>query len=354
MAGELTVPPTALRLATVAAWAGLIVLLSAPPAAAHTRAGVATDWVSRIDTTDAVEDVEWKLYPAGEYLGMTNHGATPVTILGYDDEPYLRIGPDGVEQNLNSPTAYLNRRRDGDVAVPPRADPHAPPDWSRITSDPSYQWFDHRVHRMPGDGRASGTRWQIPFIVEGRELALTGTLTYDPGPPWWRWLVLATVAVLAAAWVASRRSGSVLRATAMVVAGVGLFNLINVWDEIAALPLSRLDIAYGVFHTLLFVGAALTGVVVALRSSAWLPLWVGSAALAFHQGLLQMQQLGAAELPTVVQPDVIRLAVATSLAQFVWTSGAALMSSVGRSPVGRPAGVVAGTRPLPSGREVPS
>ena len=32
-----------------------------------------------------------------------------MVVLGYDDEPYLRVGPRGVFENVKSPATYLNR-----------------------------------------------------------------------------------------------------------------------------------------------------------------------------------------------------------------------------------------------------
>ena len=60
-------------------------------------------------------------------------------MLGYQDEPYLRVGPDGVFENRRSPAVYLNANRRGSTAVPRSADPDAEPDWTQ----------DLRCHRRP-------------------------------------------------------------------------------------------------------------------------------------------------------------------------------------------------------------
>jgi hypothetical protein len=318
------------RASCVAALITLLVAVPATPAAAHTRAGTATDWRTELTSVPDIEGVTWRLYPTGEYLGLTNDSDEVVTILGYEREPYLRIGPDGVERNANSPTTYLNQRRDGDVSLPPRADSTAAPEWTRVTDEPRYVWLDHRVHRMPKDLRGDDVRWEVPFIVgdapergplTADRLTLTGRLFHDHGPPWWRWLAIgALVTSVALLGLKRDRLQDRIRPAAYVVAGVATFNLIHLRDEVGALPLPALDVAYGIFHNLLFIGIGLTGVAVALRrgTASLLPLGIASGAVAFHQGFLQVQQLGGAELATLWPEAMIRLAVGMSVAQLLW------------------------------------
>jgi hypothetical protein len=47
----------------------------------------------------------------GDGLRLTNDTSHDVTVLGYDGEPYLRVGPRGVFENTRSPATYLNRSR---------------------------------------------------------------------------------------------------------------------------------------------------------------------------------------------------------------------------------------------------
>ncbi|MBA3523586.1 MAG: hypothetical protein H0T85_03335 [Geodermatophilaceae bacterium] len=67
---------------------------------------------------------------------------------GYSDEPYLRIGPDSVQRNVNSPATYLNATPEGDSALPLRADPSDDQDWERVSAEPSLTCHDHRTHWM--------------------------------------------------------------------------------------------------------------------------------------------------------------------------------------------------------------
>ena len=51
----------------------------------------------------------------GDEFELVNETVTEVVVPGYSDEPYLRIGPDGVWRNANSPATYLNLDRFGRV-----------------------------------------------------------------------------------------------------------------------------------------------------------------------------------------------------------------------------------------------
>jgi hypothetical protein len=305
---------------TIAA-AIVAVVLAGSPAFAHTRASIATDWSSEITEAPNITGIAWKLYPAGEYLEVENRTEQTLVVFGYAGEPYLRIGPDGVETNLNSPATYLNSHRDGDVALPPRADDGAPPDWSHVTDSTRFSWFDHRVHRMAIDGPWNeGASWVVPFEMNGTTYSLEGRLEHDGGPAWWLPFVVA-LGLTSVALLGARREGTGrLRPAAVVVSCVAVFNLLHVPDEIAALPTSAVDVAFGVGHNILFIGAGLIGcyLVMTKDERSALPLLVASIAVAFHQGFLQLGQLGASQLPTIWPYWTIRLAVAMSVAQLLW------------------------------------
>lgn len=292
------------------------------PAAAHTRAGSATDWHSEITSAPELTGVTWRLYPTADYIEVTNDGDQDLTIRGYEGEPYLRIGPDGVRENLNSPATYLNSRRDGDVALPPNAVPSAEPDWRKVTDDTTFAWYDHRVHPMPEPWPTS-SKWEVPFEFDGRELGLRGELTVDPGPQSWVPLLVGFGIVGVATLAVRSFVTDGLRAASVVVGCVALLNLAHIPDEFLALPAAAIDTAYGVMHNALFIGVALVCAfwIFTSRTTSALVLFVGSAGIALHQGFLQVGQLGTSQLPTVWPPALIRVAVATSLAQLVLVIG---------------------------------
>jgi hypothetical protein len=114
---------------------------------------------------------------------------------GYEGEPYLRVGPDGtVELNERSPARWLNEAQLGsvDVDVPPQADAEASPVWQAVADDGVYAWHDHRIHWMSASAPPqvdTGARqaqpvmdWEVPFVVDGRDVVARGELVWYPGP----------------------------------------------------------------------------------------------------------------------------------------------------------------------------
>lgn len=142
---------------------------------------------------------------------LVNRTGKEVLIKGYDGEPYVRIGADGlVEVNLNSPTFYLNEDRFADVEVPARADAKAEPEWDEVDDSGIYSWHDHRSHYM-GLGTPSQVEdesketkvfdYSIPLTVGGKPAEMDGTLTWvgkQSGFPVLPFVALAAVIVLGA------------------------------------------------------------------------------------------------------------------------------------------------------------
>src|SRR6266487_3828879 len=114
-----------LRAGLVLALAGMVQVGSAGPAFAHAVDG-------------------------GNQLELTNHGAQEVTLLGYENEPYLRVGPAGVFQNQRSPSTFSNRSTTAPGQIPAEFSADAQPDWRRISSRPVVVFHDHRAHWSGG------------------------------------------------------------------------------------------------------------------------------------------------------------------------------------------------------------
>jgi hypothetical protein len=128
-----------------------------------------------------------------------------VTVLGYQGEPYLRVGPAGVLANLNSQATYLNKSRQGNAPIPPDlpTDPNAPPRWEQVSSGHVARWHDHRIHWMgsslpPDVRRAPGqvhvqAVWQVGLRQGSLPVTVTGELRWVPGPSPWPWVFGALV-----------------------------------------------------------------------------------------------------------------------------------------------------------------
>ncbi|MCU1485651.1 MAG: hypothetical protein JWN67_2397, partial [Actinomycetia bacterium] len=92
-----------------------VVVCGAAPASAHTGQVAATDYRAGITRATGL-DV--RLVEAGGRVELTNRSSHELTVLGYEDEPYLRIGRDGVFENRRSPATYLNATRTGGEQPP--------------------------------------------------------------------------------------------------------------------------------------------------------------------------------------------------------------------------------------------
>ncbi|MBA3369680.1 MAG: hypothetical protein H0T99_13625 [Geodermatophilaceae bacterium] len=193
----------------------------------------------------------------GNRLRLSNGGDEVVSVPGYSSEPYLQIGPDGVQRNDNSPATYLNSSRDGTTPLPERADPQADPFWVSLSSETVYEWHDHRTHWMsallPPQVRADPDvshrviEWMVPLEIDGRAYSVAGVLDWTPPPPGWASYAVLVVLVgtgAAAGWL--WRSPR-LAAGLLVLAGAG-----SVW-HVASTPLPFGDassVVYGLLAVL--------------------------------------------------------------------------------------------------------
>nr|WP_218860324.1 hypothetical protein [Petropleomorpha daqingensis] len=205
----------------------LAALVVAGPAQAHVGGGTAgSDFDGRVlAVTPPMPGVSVRVLQFGDDVELVNASATEVVVPGYTDEPYLRIGPDGVWRNRNSPSTYINLDPSGRAPLPSYADAHADPDWERVSTDAAYVWHDHRTHwmiagQLPPAVAADPSRphrvfeWSIPVSYGSSKAVVTGELTWSPPPsPWLVWpayLLLALVGVVSGLVARSPRPVGVL------------------------------------------------------------------------------------------------------------------------------------------------
>ncbi|MEV0720406.1 hypothetical protein [Asanoa sp. NPDC050611] len=210
------------------------VLLSASPAWAHgADAPDGTDYRTVVTSVSpATAGLRVRAVEAGARLELTNHTGTTVEVLGYENEPYLEVRPDGVYENVHSPAVYLNATLTGSATLPPGTDPTLPPTWRKASSVPVVRWHDHRSHWMlstpppavaADPGRPQRVRdWVVPLRTGGvTALEVRGTLDWVPPPSggvWWAWSIVGAVAVAALGLVGRLRrlAGSLSVRTAPV------------------------------------------------------------------------------------------------------------------------------------------
>jgi hypothetical protein len=123
---------------------------------------------------------------AAEML-VENHTSQEVQVLTATGRPFLRIGPQGVLADLDTPDWYQSNNPYGTAVVPPAAqEPQAPPRWGRVSHDPAWGWFEHRMHPAPAldlpSPPASGvqtiSRWIVPLRYGTEELRALGRVEY--------------------------------------------------------------------------------------------------------------------------------------------------------------------------------
>jgi hypothetical protein len=168
----------------------LAALVVCPVAVAHGD-GAALGYRSTVvGVTPSLSGLDVRVVDGDDQLELVNTGGREIVIEGYEGEPYLRFTREGVFENQRSPAAYLNDERFGNVEVPASADPEAPPEWKAVAAGVSYSWHDHRVHWMspaypPKVAAAKDVEhhifdWEVPGTVEGKRLAIAGSLDYTP------------------------------------------------------------------------------------------------------------------------------------------------------------------------------
>jgi hypothetical protein len=311
--------------------AGLLACLAlAGPAAAHVGGGAAgSDFDGRVlAVTPEAAGLTVRVLQFGDELELVNRTSTEVVVPGYEDEPYLRIGPDGVWRNANSPATYINLDRYAQVTLPEHADADAEPDWVQLSTEPHYVWHDHRTHWMSdsqlppvvaADPHSSHTvfEWTVPLIHDGTPVAVTGVLTWSPPPsPWLVWPVYGAVALLALAAGLLARAPRALGALLLVGAAAALWHAAATPEP----PVSISSHAGAVVSALLPAGTAALVAGIGFRAS-----WRGRGAmtglmaivlgwLLLVQGLPDVDVLWTANVLSNGPPAAARVALALLLA----------------------------------------
>ena len=160
-----------------------------------------------------VPGLDLSIIKDGASITLTNRTGRTVVVLGYTGEPYLRISPAAVEENVQSVSSLLN----GSLVVSDFArqlaqrQQQGPPQWRRVSEGPTFTWHDHRMHWMaqqrPPVAAADPRHphpvfdWTMDLSVEGRPVVVTGALVWL-GEPLLTGLVLALVVTAGSVLVA--------------------------------------------------------------------------------------------------------------------------------------------------------
>jgi len=326
-----------------------VVVATAAPAAAHTVGGEhATNYRTRVlSLSPQVSGITLRSIEHGDRLQLTNTAHRDVVVLGYDDEPYLRVGPRGVYENQRSPATYLNRTRLGTDRPPARADSSAPPAWRRVSGGTTARWHDHRAHWMsseppPSVQRASDERHLIQrFTIKlrsgGEVLRARGDVYWIPPPSPWPWIALAVVfGALIVASARTRWSVPCIGTALAIVLVATAVHAVGAWGASSRSSANRLG------DTLPTLGAIALGVIAevhllrrGMRAAAPLLVFAGLF-VGIAIGLADLSGLSHSQLPTQLPYWLDRLTIALALGGgFGVAAGAAF--HVGAPAARRPA-----------------
>lgn len=200
----------------------LILAITPGVASAHQGNADYRSEITSIRPASLADGLSFSIVNFDDHVRLENDSGKEVVIEGYDDEPYIRISPDGlVEVNLNSPAYYLNQDRFADVELPARADEKADPEWKEVGDNGIYEWHDHRSHYMSESlppqvkDESKETKvfdYEIPIEVDGKPATVNGTLTWvgnDSKAPVIPFVILGLAVIAALGFaVRRRRSGS--------------------------------------------------------------------------------------------------------------------------------------------------
>lgn len=122
-------------------------------------------------------------------LLLENNSAEAVLVLGAFEEPFLRIGSEGVEANLASPTWQDLGRYRGLNAEPAVTEQVQ---WQRVSLAPRYSWLEPRAgmpsmglgpaSRAAGNTRSKAKAWQVPLRIGPRAAVIAGVVEWVPLP----------------------------------------------------------------------------------------------------------------------------------------------------------------------------
>jgi hypothetical protein len=303
-----------------------IVGVTAAPASAHGLGGLTpTNYETTLQSVrPQVSGLHVTVTDLGTKVELTNKGTREVTVLGYDSEPYLRVGRKGVFENTRSPATYLNRSTTITSKPPKSADARAAPVWRQVSTGTTARWHDHRAHFMGNDdppevARHPDTRrvvdnWVIPLRVGREDVNVRGQIVYVPPPSPWPWIVGA-VLIAALVFVLSRtrvwRTVFVVALALLTVAEI--VHVVGLWDASTASFGTKLgESAY-----------SLAGIALGLLALGW--IWrkgaesavpivlVATIFLFVAGGLADVTSLGNSQVPSTFSAGLARLLVTLTL-----------------------------------------
>lgn len=118
-------------------------------------------------------------------LFLSYRGDSALTLMGEQDEPFLRFSPQGVEANRHSPT-WAKIAPAGAPAFVEGKD-NAGTEWASVSGGPSYGWIEPRASysgQLEDPSQSSVVkRWQIPIRIGDSSSRIQGETEWLPVKP---------------------------------------------------------------------------------------------------------------------------------------------------------------------------
>ncbi len=302
-----------LRCAVVA---GILAAPALEPAAASAHAGhtdpVATSFLAKVDAVPP--GIAVRVVDGDQRLWMSVNPVLSVIVVGRFGEPYLRFNQAGVDENIRSPTTYLNRATP--IAAPKGTDATAPPSWKHMTDSHSYMWHEDRLHTLalssPNAAAGDVGPWTVPLTINGAKHVISGQLwrAADPSLLWF-WPTVVCLVCLAALIRARdqriiQRLGALLALLTVAAVAAGRIGR-ELYGHPDVSAWQRVDLA-------LTVVLALLALVAFVRSNVrpFTSFMVGAFGL--YQGLVLLPTLTHGYVMAAMPAPVERSAASVSLA----------------------------------------
>lgn len=174
-----------------------------------------SNYASRVlSVSPPVPGLDITAYGVAGGVRLENRSGQDVVVLGYDNEPFLRVNSTGTFANLRSRTTFTVVSPDINLRSPGQSssDPSTEPDWVQVSSRKYVRWHDDRTHWIGSQPPQIVTTdrsvahvvydaWTVPLVVDSNPVTVTGELVYLPPPSQTRWLLLGIVVLVAATLV---------------------------------------------------------------------------------------------------------------------------------------------------------
>jgi len=291
---------------------GILLTLSVAIVCAHATTASSlslhpTDWQSTIiSIAPSTDAVAIDVLNGGEAIRLTAQAGHTALILGYRNEPYLRVTADGeVQANLESPTWWSNKSGTGSGSIPDSADPAAEPEWETINSSGSVAWHDHRLHAMPGV--TSGADWTVLVNVDEKPVVIRGQLTKLPSHGPFVELFLGLIAAGTIVFLGFRRAwNTALVATLLGAVGAVVISIGGWTATPASFTMSWFPLVASILALVLSLSCF---VLRATPRRVRVAVMVGAVAALAWWVLLNFASLTAVFLPNSFSANVVRCTI---------------------------------------------